>query len=540
VIVASFYQDCDVLLIRKLGSLGAEAATVAATVAEHTAHHTPTPCVQSSTPPVSEETVFKQLSDEGWAVDDIRATFWHVKQRGSISLQECQNYLEKIFRATKSKQLSAQGGAQVGSQIFGSAPARLPIRSDVIAAKASDLLSMGIQQPQIDACFAAVGSYDMNRCLDWIATKNKDASPPDKTESNDNLPGSLLQEHVLSMLLCVGATTASNCEDFFKSAHPTRPHFDLEVAMCSEDGDPVNALYKCHARWGLQAALHLCHPSFAADDDVMVIAARKSIEDEVLIPLQMKGWDGVASAFHALWAGARDVTLSESVRDLVEVAALAEHAPACRSVSLLPPAYPFVYAETLAIHMACAESSQASKPETKEVLEHIRANTGATFARLLRFIEAPHSAGGDDFLQLQFNQVVEKAKVLSKVSAYSPEKRHLRTAEDRRRNRCLCLCSAHFFNESKKLYHDGKIMTKFDNPLQPDIDKLVCVALRASPSIGRFLSLMFENTPHRVPSDPEFQQIPEVNVFRNDFMTLTGVEKVRPFSPHWKHLYPHT
>jgi hypothetical protein len=501
-------------------------------------------CLAPEAPPVSlEETIFKQLADKGWAADDIRVTIWHMKQRGSISLQECQNYLEKMF-GTKPK----QSGAQAGTSVFGPAPPRStgpalpgsPARADFNAVK-SYLLQIGIQQSRIESCFAAVGTHDVNMCLDWIATNFKDASPTDKNESSAVSSRSFQQEHVLSVLLCVGATTALKHEDFFKNAHPTRQQFDSEVEIRLQHGDPVNALYKCHARWGLQAALHLCHPSFAADDDVMVIAARKSIEDEVLTPLQKVGWDGVVPAFRALWAGARDVALPESVRDLIEAAALTEHDPACRSLSSLPTAFPFAYAETLAIHMACAESSQAIKPETKQVMERIRTNTGATFARLLRFIEAPQSDRGDDPLQLQLNEVVEKAKILSKLSAYSSETRHLKTIQDRRRNRCLCLCSAHLFNESKKLFHDGEIVSKFDNPLQPDIDKLICVALSARPSIGRFLSLMFENSPYRVPSNPEFQQDPELNVFRNDFMSLIGFEHVRPHFVHWgHHLCPHS
>jgi hypothetical protein len=260
----------------------------------------------------------------------------------------------------------------------------------------------------------------------------------------------------------------------------------------------------------------------------MVVAAQNSILEEVLMPLEKERWF-LAPAIVDLWLGKRDVEMSQLSRQLIESIALPEHLPAYASVSSLPHAFPFVYAETLAIYLACKDASEATRPEVRGILDHICEQSGKTFAWILRSINAPRSATTDELLSTQFSEVLSRANQLKTLPAYSPQMNHVDVALVRRRNRCLCLCSAHLFIQSKKLFHEGKIVGKSANPLQPDIDKVVCVALSARPSIGRFLFSLFENWPPRVPSQSSELHELDINVFRSDFMILAGAEQVGLF-----------
>jgi hypothetical protein len=523
-IVWSEQRTCDILL-KKQGSLAS------ATRVDQASHVAPPSPVQSNPVHVSsEDVVSKQLADLGWATADIRTTIQLLKQRGQkLTLDNCRDYLEKMFRPAKDSAGPSPllGKAPVvGGGGRGGCPAAASASSDGLS---EQMLGMGFSKSQIDAAIKNKG-YNMSECIDYISKTFRDVSPPRTNPGIDAVPVSSLprqHEAVLNILLCVGSTI--DTRHAFKHAYPTRQQFEAEVASHA-GSDPDNQVYRCHARLGLQAALHLCHPSFASDDDLMVRAAQDCILDDVISPLQKQGWQ-LSQTFLALWEGHRDVQVPDSARHILESIALAEHLPACQSLSLLPPAFPITYAETLAIYMACKDASHNTKAETKEmleVLEHISSHSTATFRRVLRHLEEPHAVGVDGLLRSQFDEVVSKATLLKTNPAYSPELKHSRTALGRRQNRCLCLCSAHLFNQSKMLYHDGKIASGAENPLQPDIDKLVSVARPRHPSIGRFLAELFERLPYRVPQSGEDA---ESNVFRNDLLALTASEHVRPQLP---------
>lgn len=430
----------------------------------------------------------------------------------------------------------APAPAQSVSSPFGSAP---PLRGSSAAYAAASqsalggdklgelMLSMGYQKLQVDSAFRA-GCRDMDSCVDYIAKYCRGASPPPPPAAKA-IPvdsRSLHLETALSLLLCTGATPDHQPAAFFANAHLTRQELDATVETFEKINEPAQELYTCHARWGIQAALYLCHPSFASDDDLMVAAAQKSITAEVIVPLQNAGWD-VSSAFRSLWGGDRDFILSDSARQLVELTALREHSHG--SIASLPLAFPFVYAETVAIYMACKDPSQSQNAEAKKILEFIREGkqSSAALMQMLRLAEAPHSVKADGPLSSQFSDMLARAHVLKQFPSYSPELKHFRNAEVRRQNRCLCLCSAHLVILSKKLYFEGKIVGKLSNPLQFDIDKLVCVALSVSPSVGDWLSKLFEAPPYSTPPLSSHGLSPEITVFYNDFLALIQSEQAR-------------
>jgi hypothetical protein len=343
----------------------------------------------------------------------------------------------------------------------------------------------------------------------------------------------------LSLLLCAGATPDHQPAAFVTNSRLTRQELDATVETCEQINEPVQQLYRCHARCGIQAALYLCHPSFASDDDLMVAAAQKSITAEVLVPLQKAGWD-VCPAFRSLWGGDRDFILSDSARQLVELTALREHSHG--SIASLPLAFPFVYAETIAIYMACKDPSQSQNTEAKKILEVIREGkqSSAALMQMLRLADAPHSVKDDGPLSSQFSGMLARAEVLKQFPSYSPELKHFRTAEVRRQNRCLCLCSAHLVIQSKKLYFEGRIAGKLSNPLQFDIDKLVCVALSANPSVGNWLSNLFETPSFSAPTLSSPGQSLEMNLFYSDFLALIQSEQARPHPLSTARAFSHT
>jgi hypothetical protein len=229
----------------------------------------------------------------------------------------------------------------------------------------------------------------------------------------------------------------------------------------------------------------------------MVVAAKNSISAEVLAPLDAQGW-AVSSVFRALWGGDRNFPMSGSTGQLIDVA-LGEHP--YKTVSSLPFAFPFVYAETLAINTACAGASHVV--ETQKVLELIRAErqSGATFRLLSRCAENPATFGGEGMYAEQVAQVLAHATSLKTQKRYSPEVKHYVAAQYRRQHRCLCLCTAHLASQSRKLLHErssaGK--AKAENPFQRDIDKLVCVALSIKPNIGAIVAALFEHPTYQLP-----------------------------------------
>jgi hypothetical protein len=271
----------------------------------------------------------------------------------------------------------------------------------------------------------------------------------------------------------------------------------------------------------------------------MVAAAQKSITAEVLVPLQKAGWD-VCPAFRLLWGGDRDFILSDSARQLVELTALREHSHG--SIASLPLAFPFVYAETIAIYMASKDPSQSQNTEAKKIVEFVREGkqSSPTLLRMIQLADAPHSVKADGPFSSQFSGMLARAEVLKQCPFYSPELKHFRTAEVRRQNRCLCLCSAHLVIQSKKLYSEGKIAGKLSNPLQFDIDKLVCVALSANPSVGNWLSNLFETPPHNTPTISFQGQSLEMNLFYSDFLALIQSEQARPHPLSTARAFSHT
>ena len=136
--------------------------------------------------------------------------------------------------------------------------------------------------------------------------------------------------------------------------------------------------------------------------------------------------------------------------------------------------------------------------------------------------------------------MLARAEVLKQFPSYSPELKHFRTAEVRRQNRCLCLCSAHLVIQSKKLYFEGTIAGKLSNPLQFDIDKLVCVALSANPSVGNWLSNLFETPPYITPTLSSQSQSLEMTLFYNDFLALIQSEQARPLPLSAARAFSHT
>lgn len=516
-------------------------------LAEQPPRHTPSSSDAGNPLQVpNQDDIIQQLLTERWAAVDTKTTISLLKQRGTmVTLSECRRYLEKYMSGLRLPMTGIPSSNT--SSLHGSVPSRNQSRvsqsSGQVLDCVSTMLSMGYEKSHIDAAIAE-GFRDMDSCMDYIAKHFRDSSPPRAIEANSSSSvadvsaprtmepnafpsGSLQQEAVLSVLLCVGATTDRGHEAFFKHARPSREQFASDVEL-SRGSDPATQLYRCHARWGLQAALYLCHPSFASEDDVMVVAAQNSIIQEVLIPLEKKRWF-LVPAIVDLWSGKRDVGMSPLTRQLIESIALLDHLPAYASVCSLPHAFPFVYAETLAIYLACKDSSEATSPEVRGILDRICAQSGDTFAWILRSISAPQSATTDELLSKQLSEVLSRANQLKTLPAYSPQMNHVDAAMLRRRNRCLCLCSAHLFIQSKKLFCEGKIPCKSANPLQPDIDKVVCVALAARPSIGQFLFSLFQNSPLRVPSLSSSLQDPEIKVFHSDFMILAGAEQVGLF-----------
>jgi hypothetical protein len=528
--ISSDRKTCDVLL-RKRGCLADEAAANSAPPTASTSGMA-VPAVDSH---ANESTITQELIAQGWVDAYIHATMSHFKSQGRVyfSIVECRSYLEKFY-PHGARSAAAPVPAQSVSSPFGAAPSRSSSAANAAASQTAlgadklgeSMLSMGYQRHQVDAAFRA-GCRDMESCVDYIAKYCREASPPPAAKVGPVDARSLHLETALSSLLCTGATPDHQPAAFLTNAHLTRQELHATLETFAKINKPVLELYTCHARWGIQAALYLCHPSFASDDDLMVAAAQKSITAEVLVPLRKLGWD-VSSAFRSLWAGDRDFMLSVSARQLVESTALREHSHG--SIASLPLAFPFVYAETIAIYMACNDPSQSQNAEAKKVLEFIREGkqSSATLMQMLRLADAPQSVKADGPLSSQFSDMLARAEVLKQFPFFSPELKHFRYAEVRRQNRCLCLCSAHLVIQSKKLYFEGKIGGKLANPLQFDIDKLVCVALSASPSVGYWLSQLFEAPPYSTPTLSIQDLSPEINAFYNDFLALIQSEQARP------------
>ncbi len=106
-IVWSEKKTSDILL-KKRGSLASEAATAPATPVGQASHVALSSSVQRNPDPVSSEDVIsKQLADLGWAPADIRTTICLLKQRGQkITLENCRDYLEKMFRPAPARKPS--------------------------------------------------------------------------------------------------------------------------------------------------------------------------------------------------------------------------------------------------------------------------------------------------------------------------------------------------------------------------------------------------------------------------------------------------
>ena len=358
------------------------------------------------------------------------------------------------------------------------------------------------------------------------------ASPPKATASSElpqSLPASPApmshQELAKRALLCEGTPVDPPRQSVFAQHLLTRQEFDVQIEVASGKSNPVEEVYTCHSRLGLQAALHLCHPTFAAEDDYMVAVARASIRANVLDPLAEAGWN-LCPQFDALWKGDRGVGLVAS-EDQLMLFALAEHP--CHKLSMLPLAFPAAYSESVAIYLASrdAEASNGSKLECAEVLGRIGQlyDTDATFKQMLLYADRPSSVGSD-FYGRQVVKMLSEATFMKSLPAYRPELKHFAAAEGRRRHRGLCVCSAHLVIQSKILYLQGKIHNEFPNALQPDIDKLICVATAAHPKIGELVSLMFEKPPYTLPSVRS--EAVEIQAFHQDLLSLIEDDQVCP------------
>jgi hypothetical protein len=86
------------------------------------------------------------------------------------------------------------------------------------------------------------------------------------------------------------------------------------------------------------------------------------------------------------------------------------------------------------------------------------------------------------------------------------------------------VCSAHLVIQSKILYLQGKINGESPNALQPDIDKLICVATAAHPKIGELVSRMFEKLPYTLPS--VISEPAEIQAFHQDLLSLIEDDQV--------------
>jgi hypothetical protein len=317
----------------------------------------------------------------------------------------------------------------------------------------------------------------------------------------------------------------------------------MDAGSFAQSNDAARELYNLHARFGLQVALHLCHPSFASEDDFMVGAAKKSISDQVLVPLSDIGWD-VQHVFRALWAGNRDVIMSNSARMLMSIC-LSEYS--FKDIVSLPLAFPVAYAETVAVYLSCKQnesSSHDSHGTIDSIYDRILSHqsTDATFKRLMFLVDAHESAGAADCLfAQQCTHTIALADRLALLPAYAPSLKNFSDAQIRRQNRCLCLCSAHLAIQSRIMYHAHKLTDKEPNPLQSEIDKLVCLAVYFQPRIGNFLSKLFEKAPYQVPS-PSSQPI-EAQAFVMDFLALLQADErvncLLPECPERAHVVNH-
>ncbi len=507
IVVRSAKATFDILLQRQVSlAAGAVAAGVAAADVKVT-KSVPNPSIVSihanPSHSINAETIASELKKRGWADELVKAAIFHVHQRfGTISLPECTHYLQHNFSGL----MIAQPSAQTSSN-----PALVGV-----------MLSLGCQKTHIEAAIRA-GCRDENSCMDYIAKHHREASPPRAAESNTFDPPSVRLKTVHA-LLCTGATLESDAAAFQKF-FPTRQELDkFAEHYAVPDADVVQKLYYVHARCGLQAALHLCHPSFASDDDLMIIAAQNSIRTEVLAPLDGKGWD-TSATFRALWAGDRDCAMPTLTRELIEDVALTEHP--YKSIQLLPFAFPLVYAETLATYIACKGAFyDAANVEAQEVLELLRAENGPTFIHLSRLADDPASNRGDCLYSSQSDNALSEARSLQTQKSSSHMcKKHFLTAQNRRRHRCLCVCGVHLALQSRKWLHE-RVDASANNPFQHDIDKLVCVAISVKPIIGEFLESLFENPTYRMPSSP-VSSAPELEIFYSDFASLIQQEDPR-------------
>jgi len=352
------------------------------------------------------------------------------------------------------------------------------------------------------------------------------------------------QEMAKRTLLCIGSPTDHAHRSLFEQPLLSRQDFDTRIDSLAASGnkDPVEEVYT-HSRLGLQAALHLCHPSFAAEDDYMVVVARASIRANVLAPLAEAGWD-VCPQIDALWRGDRGAGVPAPGDQLISVA-LADHPSSTKSSTLntLPLAFPAAYSEIIAIYMACrdCEASNGANPECADVLARIRRlrDADATFRQMLLYADNPGAAELDGLPAKQVLKTLSESLNLKTLPAYRPELKHFAAVEGRRRHRCLCVCSAHLAIQSKKLFYEGKIDDKTPNGLQPEIDKLICVATAAHFRIGELVSLLFDKAPYRLPS--VITEPLEVTAFHQDLMSLIEDEQVylqllRSYLPHFRTL----
>jgi hypothetical protein len=419
----------------------------------------------------TEEIIAQQLRDQGWTEDGIKTAVYHVKQRhnGKVSLQDCISYLRpcsSFFKRSGTPPRATEG------------PSAPEVQSSS-------------QLPQALHTSPAPMSY---------------------------------QELAKRTLLCEGTPVDPTHQSVFAQPSLSRQDFVMQtqsfVASCKSNS--VEEVYTCHSRLGLQAALHLCHPSFAAEDDYMVAVARASIRANVLVPLAEAGWN-LCPQFDALWKGDRGDGLVASENQLMTFT-LAEHP--CRNLSMLPLAFPAAYSESVAIYLASrdAEAPNGSKLES-EVLGRIRqlCDTDATFKQMLLYADSP-SLVGSDFYGKQVIKMLSEATYMKSLPAYRPELKHFAAAESRRRHRGLCVCSAHLVIQSKILYLQGKIHVESPNALQPDIDKLICVAIAAHPRIGELVSLMFEKPPYMLPSARS--EAVEIQAFLQDLCSLIEDDQV--------------
>ena len=335
------------------------------------------------------------------------------------------------------------------------------------------------------------------------------------------------QELATRALLCEGISVNSTRQSVFAQPSLTRQEFgrQIDALVASGKNNSVEEVYTCHSRLGLQAALYLCHPTFAAEDDYMVAVARASIRANVLDPLTEAGWN-LCPQFDALWKGDRDIGLVAS-EDQLMLFALAEHP--CDKLLMLPLASPAAYSESVAIYLASRDSDapNGSKLECTEVLGRIRQlhETDATFKQMLLYADRPSSVGSD-FYGRQVVKMLSEATHMKALPDYRPELKRFAAAESRRRHRGLCVCSAHLVIQSKILYLQGKIHNEFPNALQPDIDKLICVATAAHPKIGELVSLMFEKPPYTLPSVRS--EAVEIQAFHQDLLSLIEDDQVCP------------